>query len=1700
MNKSTEDTIAIIGMAGRFPGANNINEFWNNLMAGTETINRWHDNTAEHSNYVNAKGLLDGAEYFAADFFNIIPKTAQIMDPQFRLFIECVWEAWEDAGYIPNQLNSTVGVYACSGSLSSYFDKNLKRNKQFSEPAQEYELTIYNAKDFLATFVAYKFNFRGPCINIQTACSSSLVAICYACDDLIRHKCDAAVVGGMSVTFPLKEGYFFREGMIYSRDGYCRALAADANGVVPGNGGGVLILKRLSQAIKDGDHIYAIIQGYAINNDGNNKLSFTAPNIESQYEVLKIAAANAAVDPGALQYIEAHGTATPLGDQIEITALKEYLTSGILTPNCLLGSVKSNIGHLDVAAGIASVIKVALALKNEIIPPTLHVASSNPALENNSILSVVKKATPWPTTVTAYAGVSSFGVGGTNAHAILTKAPTLDMQYSDSEQLLIFSARDPEELISVKNNFVNYIKNKESFALADIAYTLQVGRCAFPYRACTVAGNEERCLDSLCYPGQRRLIMGESHYATARKCFVFGEQYSKTFAENCDRLKALFPLFTDEYQSCMDLIDRFIVENFIGNKSKQSLNLMAMQYALAKTYIALGFVPDSLLGYGVGEIVAASVAGIFDFSTVIRLTHKWFEGITHNANISALTILSDPTSLSALLNLNKESLQITIVQTHQRCVVVGNNDEINILRSELASKGIFFQHNEGIMIPFKPDAKFNEQWEQTIDSIQFNKNSLFKLQASGDPCTMEYWKSKIDNIQDFYSLAKDISQKDNLFMEIGDSNQCTFLLKQAADFNNSENLFLSCVQTNDANEYSPLIAIAKLWTAGIDINWPLLHKLGTRKRVSLPTYPFTRQRYWVEPDQLSTTVPVKKTDLKAWLYTPYWNYQPLKENTAKQYDAVVIIKDRQNLLEEVLNQLQKQLLDLSTIYSLQPASIATEIDLQNRIVEWESIFSALLKNKKVLIIYADFKNGYSNQFDNPKFYDFVALAKAIGKLSYQNEIKLIVVTDSDHPMVAMNIGAVLCLPLEHANIKAQYITLDYECDFLQITNELAKECLSDTQDRIVKLIAGKRHVKHYKQYNDNETKHPIKLKQNGYYLIAGGLSGIGLELADYLAENFQSNLILLTKSDFPKKNHWATLLKSESTNKKLNRKLQKLISLDNKANTLQVLSVDVTDKIKLVNILKRFPKIDGVIHAASAFPEGRIQYKKWDNIIDMLQTKIAGFTNLEDYFKNKNLDFIILCSALNTVQGAVGSMDYIAANAYMDAVAESITDTAHPVISIAWDAWEETGMYFNYKAKHASKLPFIYDENSLQLIETFPSMQWAMFAEEHRIDDNIVVPGALSLALFYQSFSKTKSDIPMEIKNFSFIKPGIIQKIDHTKIICAKTSEDKTNTYILYNDEQHWSAIACGKIIPSNEKANDIDVNFRVNDFLDQTNIPVDKFYEHPRVKLGACWDCLEWIKQKDKFYLAKISLPIDYTGQMQQLILHPVLLDVALSYYARLLKEHYLPLYVERIIIYQPLSTQLYSHVHIINNDEVNGICKTDIILLDLSYNIILKAEGFCLKKSAVVIESKAVNEGLTNNEGIEIFKLILERPAPYIVVSKYANYFDQIKPIMYDREQIQISAQVQQQPIETTNTATANTDTLINKIRAIWSDVLSIHNIKDNDDFFDLGGDSLFAIQACYKIKVSLAIDINPDVLLTHSKLKDFCQLISEKQAITA
>ncbi|MCC3418011.1 MAG: acyltransferase domain-containing protein [Microcoleus sp. PH2017_07_MST_O_A] len=892
--QSSLEGIAIVGMAGRFPGAKNVDEFWQNLRDGVESISFFSEqelasfgiepSVVRDPRYVKARAVLADIELFDASFFGLNPREAEITDPQHRFFLESAWQALENAGYNSETYEGAIGVYAGAGSFNTYFLNNLYPNRQLRESVGDFQLTIANEKDFLSTRVSYKLNLKGPSVTVQTACSTSLVAIGMACQSLLNYQCDMALAGGVSIGVNQKTGYFYKEGMILSPDGHCRAFDANAQGTVSGSGVGIVVLKRLEEAIADGDYIHAVIKGCAINNDGALKVGYTAPSIDGQAQAIADALAIAEIPPETVSYIEAHGTGTPLGDPIEIAALTQAFSVDTKKKGfCAIGSAKTNIGHLDTAAGVAGLIKTVQALKHQLIPPSLHFEQPNPKIDfANSPFYVNTQLSEWKAGKSPRrAGVSSFGIGGTNAHVVLEEAPIAEASgESRPSQLLVISAKTSSALNSATANLSKYLQQNTEVNLADVAYTLQVGRKAFNHRRIVVCNDSQDGFTALENLDPKRVFTNFPESKNPPVVFMFSGQGSQYINMSLE-VYQVEPTFREQIDLCSEILKPYLgldlrhvlypsaaeaeaATNQLTQTAIAQPALFAIEYALAKLWMSWGVHPQAMIGHSIGEYVAACLAGVFSLEEGLSLVAARGKLMQQ---LPAGSMLAVPLTEQQVKPLLGNKLDLAAINGASISVVSGATEAVDELEQKLKEKGVecrrlhtshafHSQMMEPILEPFTEQVKKVKLKSPKIPYISNVTGNWITAEEATSP---SYYAQHLRQTVRFAEgLQQLLNQPNQILLEVGPGRTLNTLAKQHHN-KPSEQIILSSLrhpQDQKSDVAFLLTTLGQLWLGGVQIDWSQFYADEQRYRLPLPTYPFERQRYWIEPPGIEQPIKI----------------------------------------------------------------------------------------------------------------------------------------------------------------------------------------------------------------------------------------------------------------------------------------------------------------------------------------------------------------------------------------------------------------------------------------------------------------------------------------------------------------------------------------------------------------------------------------------------------------------------------------------------------------------------------------------------------------------------------------------------------------------------------------------------------------------------------------------------------------------------
>ena len=1247
--------IAIIGLSCRFPGASNADEFWRNLHDGLESISFYSPEDLAASgidpavlanpHFVPAGSLTEGAELFDASFFGINPREAESMDPQQRVFLECAWHALENAGYHAERYGGSIGVYAGS-AMSTYFHQ-LLRNPGFLHLVGYLQALIGNDKDYLSTHVSYKLNLRGPSISVQSTCATSLVAICVACESIRSGSCDMALAGGVCIRAPQITGYYYEPGGIYSRDGHCRVFDSKANGIVFGNGVGVVVLKRLVDALADGDFVHAVIKGWAVNNDGASKASYTAPSIDGQADVIARAQAMAGVNPGTVTYIEAHGTATAAGDPVEIAALSKAFRRGTKKKGfCAVGSVKSNFGHLDHAAGVAGLIKTVLALKHRQIPPTLNFEQSHPAIPfADSPFYVNQTLSDWKSRrFPRRAGVSAFGIGGTNAHVMLEEAPRRhSLASSRPVHLLLISARTSTALETATSRLIEHLKTHPHLTIADVAYTSQVGRKAFSHRRTLVCRSVEDAVRALESADATRVLSSKWRGRKRRVVFMFSGQGSQ-YVNMARGLYRFEPPFKKQVDRCAELLKPRMgldLREMIypqGKRSQESVDqltqtalaqpaLFVIEYALARLWMEWGVRPAGMIGHSIGEYVAACLAGVFTLKDALELVAERGRLMQHLPTGSMLAVSLSEQDLQPYLT---DNLWVAAVNEPSTCVVSGPTEAMDQLEALLAVREIQCRRlhtshafHSAMMDPIL--GAFTElvaRVKLKRPRLPYVSNLSGTWVTPGEATSPQYWANHLRNAVRFADGLQTLLKEENLILlEVGPGLALsTFARRHPAK--TSGHIVLPSLR--HASEAQPdldflLHKLGRLWMRGLPIRWRRLHRHERRNRVPLPGYPFERERYWINATEHMTSRPAnasrKKPDIADWFYTPSWTKAPSAQTLQPQAPTGqpsrwLIFEDAHGLGRRIADQLalkgEEAVVVLEGNNFTQTAANAYQIN-PREVSQYHDLLKELCScgkpPEKIIHLWCVASGesvlpelGIFDRFQEIGFYSLLYLAQAMIGQKITTPVQIAAVTNGIHltsgqealcPARATIAGPCKSIPQEYPNLRCRAIDIDFPVNGIgwddESVSNLLCEVVGDPADTVIAYRNGERWVQSFELTRIEKSDETI-LREGGVYLITGGLGNIGLALAEELARAVRAKLVLLGRSLFPAGSDWPAWLAAHGEADRVSQKIRKLQALEILGSEVMVCGADVADEEQMQRVLdqarSRFGEINGVIHGA----------------------------------------------------------------------------------------------------------------------------------------------------------------------------------------------------------------------------------------------------------------------------------------------------------------------------------------------------------------------------------------------------------------------------------------------------------------------------------------------------------------------------------------
>ncbi|WP_433330232.1 SDR family NAD(P)-dependent oxidoreductase [Spirillospora sp. CA-294931] len=1795
------EPIAVVGLACRFPGAPDARRFWRNLADGVDSITfstieeqralGVQERFLKDPNFVPAAMLLEEHDSFDAGFFKMSQREAEIRDPQHRMFLELAYTALEDAGYDPARYPGEIGVYAGVGP-DSYQWLNIRSNPQAYSTAGWLTVMVGSHVDYAATLTSYKLDLRGPAFTVQTACSTGLVAAHVACESLRNGECDMALTGSAMIEEQIGHGYVYDQDGVVSPDGHCRAFDAKGQGTVWGSGGGVVVLKRLQDAIDDGDDIRAVILGNALNNDGANKVGFSAPSQEGQATCIAQALGVAGVDPRTVTYVEAHGTGTALGDPIEVAALTSVFQQDTDDRGwCALGSVKSNIGHLGQAAGAASLIKTVLTVEKGLIPKSLHYESPNPKIDfGKNPFYVNDSLSKWETDgFPRRAGVSSFGIGGTNAHLVLQEAPERPPLFAQPRpaHLVRLSARTDTALRAQVDRLGEHLSERSTLDLSDVAYTLRVGRREMARRAVVVAEDTADAIVALTDP--KRLITGAVPRTVSRVALLFsgqGSQYPGMGGE----LYEHEPVFQEAVDECVallreeldvDLADLIFTSGDADRLRRTEFAqpaLFVIEYALAKLWSSWGLEPAAMIGHSIGEYVAATLAGVFTLPGALRLVAARGRLMQRMPSGSMLMVqLEEPDVRSRM----PAGLSVATVNAPGTCVVAGPGELVDAWAEELGADGIgctalhtSHAFHSAMMDPIL--AEFRElvaATELAAPGLPFLSNLTGTWITAAEATDPSYWVRHLRETVRFGDCVTTLlGEGDWLLVECGPGSQLAQLAgaQLAGDAVRPVPSLPGPRDTGSALTalYS---AAGTLWVHGI-----ALADFGAPgRRVQLPTYPWERKRAWMDPvgpfghAPLEPATPEGPLAVEDWFSVPVWRQLPPSPAPAPALGRCLVFADDASAdLVPVLRAAGAEVVVVrpgdgyervaSDAYTVRSAERADYDALIGDLTEAGGPPGRIVHAWTVGAPPAGTDARAVWDAQERGFFALLNLVQALTAQPSEDPVRLEILTaatqdvtggDLLRPEHATVTGITRVVPLEVPWLDVRQVDLDDRPDWAAAVDELGRDAGEDGAGLHPALAhrAGRRWVREYEPVRVPESQAPA-LRDQGVHVITGGLGGIGITLAEDLATRVRARLVLLSRGGLPPREQWDAHLAEHGTGGRTGRAIAAVRRMEAAGAEVLVLAADVTSAGDLRRVreetLRRFGRVDGIVHAAGLPGGGMAEVKERAAAEEVLASKLLGTLALHEAFGDLDLDSVVLCSSITAVTGGFGQVDYCAANGFMDAYARGAHGWRARVTSVDWGAWLEVGMAAEVSAPEAFRTlqrgeapagtvtpidhPLLterHDDPGGGLPwcsgNLSPATAWPL--DEHRLGQVPVLPGTGHLET---ARAAAEAALPgradgqvIELSDVTFIDPIVVH--DGTSCeLSVSFSPDSTGDLVEFTlatradgPRRTHTQGSVRWVDPGPAPVADLDaIRSRCAHVGGHGGVPLTGL-----LAVGPHWDTMQTWYTGDNEALALLELSGVALTDSDRWDLHPSMLDEATSFVRFSVDGHYLPLSYGRVVVRAPMPDRVWSHLRFRESGTAE-VLVADISLVDDEGREVVGISDFTLRRinpdavlgtvrsetpaptvAAAPAEPSAPapaeetglssgggttpdtprNEevrGIRPADGAEAFRrLLAARLGPQAVVTAVplTESFAGVRALTQETVETELSGPALADPAAARPASedyVAPRTELEATIARLFAEVLGGEGIGIEDDFFELGGNSLVAVQLLALVRKQL------------------------------
>lgn len=1822
--------IAIVGMAAHLPGAGDLAEYWANLAQGVCSIVRQSEaalraagespSRLARPDYVPFAAPLAGFADFDAEFFGFSPKEAAILDPQHRQFMEVAWEALENAGHPPEAFKGAIGVYAGCG-MGSYFQFNLCTNADLVADTGMFLLRhTGNDKDFLATRVSHVLDLKGPSLSIQTACSTSLVAVHAAAQALLAGACDMALAGGVTIELPQGRGYLYSAGEILSPDGQCHAFDHRAQGTVFGSGAGAVALRRMKDAVADGDHIWAVIKGSAVNNDGAAKAGYLAPSVDGQARAIAAAQRLAGVSGGEVSYVECHGTGTRLGDPIEVAALTAaFRETTQAVGHCAIGSVKTNIGHTDTAAGVAGLIKVALALHHRQLPASLGFEAPNPAIDfAASPFRVNTALADWASAGRRVAGVNALGVGGTNAHAVVAEAPALPPAEPGiwPAQPLVLSARSRRALDAATARLAAHLRAHPEQPLADIAYTLKEGRRAFAKRRVLVAHSHAEAAD-LLETGDPRRVFTHDHLGDGPQVvFMFpggGAQYAGMARD----LYGTEPVFTDWMDQGLEILQPMLdvdlralwlpgpgaeaqaeAEARLMRPSVQLPLIMITEYALAQLFISWGATPGVLVGHSMGENTAACLAGVMSFADCVALVH--LRGALFDT-VAPGGMLSVPMPEAALAPHLADDLDLASVNAPGLCVASGPVAALEALAGRLAAQGVETQR---IAIDIAAHSRMLEpilaRFAAFLRGIALSPPRLPVISnRSGQPLSAaeatspDYWAGHLRATVQFQAcMATLMAVPGRVYLEMGPGRALSSLAQANGVAGGQIIPALRHPGQEIADDAWHLATIARLWACGVPVDWEPVWAGARRRRVPLPGYPFQRKTYFIEPGRAGIAapppetgpnappdaVPVRRGQIAQWGWRPHWRPASngfdlagdLADAPARRW---LIFQDDEGLGAGLATRLGAAGHEVISVragdrfareaaagggagYVLSPEAGREGYDLLLRDLMARGQAPDRIAHLWLVTGRARFRPGSSFFHRNLEqgFQALFFLAQAMEAEALPRPLHLAVLTSGAaevrgeglaHPEKATVLGPVRVIGQELPGVSVSTLDLvlpEGPAGMARLVEQVLEELLAEPGPRIAALRGERRFELGLKPLAlpEGAAKLPDALPpsfpEGAHVLITGGFGGIGLTLAEDLARRHRARITLIARSPLPER-----ALRAAGASPEIARRISAVERLQALGGAVEVATADVCNleemRAATLAATRRFGPVHTVIHAAGVVADAPLLAKTAAGVEEVLAPKLHGTRVLASLFPDGAIRQLVIFGSTSTVTGPAGQIDYVAANAYLNAYAAARAGGRTRVIALNWGIWADVGMAAEAMARRngggagaqaASLLPGapMLDAaatdaaGNLVFTAQYGAERWVL--DGHRTaSGQALIPGTGIVEIAAEALQAAAGGAvgAFEVQDLYLFRPLDVPDGTRREIRARLVAQEGGHGFELHaaaevpeTGSTGWQLHAAARLSAWNGPApaplNLAAIAARLGP--PETG-PGLVSPQEAHLAFGPRWRVLRARAFGTGEGLARLCLPDAFRGDLQEgWLLHPALMDLATGWAMGLIAGYlaahlWVPVSCARIRVHRPLPADIASHVRNAAPNRADGAsARFDITLTTPEGAVCVEIEGFTLRRLEGALAfappdprgmearddpshapplsagearlARALAQGIRPAEGAEAFARALAAGVPQLYVSSLdlPALIREAAPLPAAEGPAQGFARP-----DLDTAYLAPRDEVERRLCGFWQELLGVEQVGVEDSFFDLGGHSLIAVRLFAMVKKAWAVDFPISVL---------------------